>query len=177
MIIWIVIIVLVIVLISLFVTKSSYFEVTPSLKNVATYHDALAKAAELRQSAYVHEAKRAAAELREADAIRSMRRESAIKAAEESESRMLIAAAEAHEQLAAAQREQSKRIRESNKIAEYDAEAEKSEAEAEAEAAAQVYPHKRRTQLIPSLILSQANFPSPMTNCVGNRGNSLLLPQ
>lgn len=32
---------------------------------------------------------------------------------------------------------------------------------------------RRRTPLI----LTQAVFPSPITNCVGNRGNSLLLPR
>ena len=110
-----------------------YFEEAPASK--------VTTASSLREAAQVHEMNMRAAEIRENDALKTARREAALKNAEEAELRALLATADAIE----GQRQQFMK-------------------------GEQV---KRRTPLI----ITQANFPSTATNCVGNRGNSLFLPQ
>lgn len=133
---------------SLIMSKSTYFNVIPSLEHVVDYEDALNKAAEFRRKALEQENKRISAEAREAVALEVMKREASIKAMAEADMRILINSAEAHERLAEAHRALS--------------DAKKPEMLA------------RR---ITPLIVAEANFPATVTNCVGDRGNSLMLPQ
>ena len=146
MIMWIVIIVLVVVLVL------AYFK-----KPKATTGDEakVEAAAKLRNSEVAYDPA----------TIRAARRESVIKAAAASEYHMLVAAAEAHEKLAAAQREQSKKMA---AIAASASEiAESAELRNIIEEDDERIPVRRR-------IITQASFPSPYTNCVGDRGDSLL---
>lgn len=131
MITWIVTIILIYV-VALFAMK--YFEEAPKNAPVAA-------ATDLREAAQVHETNMRAAEIRENDAMKTARREAALRKAEEAEFRALLAAADAIEG-------QRKQFVESEQM-------------------------RRRTPLI----ITQANFPSTVTNCVGDRGNSLFLPQ
>ena len=139
---------LLLVLLGSFVmSKSAYSNTIPSLEHVVDYEDALTKAAEFRRQALEQENKRTSAEAREAVAMEVMKREASIKAMAEADMRILINAAEAHENLAEAHRALSN--------------AKKPEI------------FVRRTPLI----VTEAHFPATVTNCVADKGNSLLLPQ